>query len=316
MQPLLARSPDRRARTAQPLLDACCTAVFGIEVLFIAVALGSAGLLPLFVALLFVTDAVISRCVWRRAAARSCSLLAALDASTAAPHARACVHRRLPLTAPHNIISVKLTAGIVGAWLSSAVYRAGACAAARGLQGVSARAPPPPPPTLRALLSGLVDVSPLSGPIQMKKWTEQSWQLFSHVVFAALEWRILSSEPWYRDPATCWSPHPYEQAGAHRPDLTMLYLMQLAVWVYTCVIHRFFDERRKDYFVLYIHHIVTIMLVGAWRAARIIATLAKPRARATSRAAAPLPPSRPPIFLPLARGSQRAPFRRGTCASA
>ena len=108
-------------------------------------------------------------------------------------------------------------------------------------------------------------MSPLSGPIQMKKWTEQSWQLFSHVVFAALEWRILSSEPWYRDPATCWSPHPYEQAGAHRSDLTMLYLMQLAVWVYTCVIHRFFDERRKDYFVLYIHHIVTIMLVGAWR---------------------------------------------------
>lgn len=34
------------------------------------------------------------------------------------------------------------------------------------------------------------------------------------------------------------------------------------IWVYTCAIHRFVDSRRKDYFVMYIHHIVTIALVG------------------------------------------------------
>ena len=33
--------------------------------------------------------------------------------------------------------------------------------------------------------------------------------------------------------------------------------------MYTCFIHRFVDERRKDYFVMYLHHIVTITLVGA-----------------------------------------------------
>jgi hypothetical protein len=27
------------------------------------------------------------------------------------------------------------------------------------------------------------------------------------------------------------------------------------------MIHRFFDERRKDYFVLYLHHLATIALV-------------------------------------------------------
>jgi TLC domain len=109
---------------------------------------------------------------------------------------------------------------------------------------------------------GYVDVDPLSGNIQMKKWTEQSWQLFSHVVFSAIELRILSEERWYDEPAHCWIPHPYDQIGNHRTDLVILYLTQLAVWVYTCIIHRFFDERRKDYFVMYVHHIVTIMLVG------------------------------------------------------
>ena len=175
---------------ANAALDNLCTALFGVEVVFIAVALASNGQLPLFCMLLVLADALVSR--------------------------------------------VKLVGAAAGTWLSCAVHRA-----------------------------GLVDVAPLSGPIQLKKWTEQSWQLFLHVAFAALEWRILAQEPWHADPATCWSPHPYEQARTgHRSDLTLLYLAQLAVWVYTCVVHRFFDERRKDYFVLYVHHLVTIMLVG------------------------------------------------------
>ena len=29
------------------------------------------------------------------------------------------------------------------------------------------------------------------------------------------------------------------------------------------VTSRFFDERRKDYFVMYAHHVITIALVGA-----------------------------------------------------
>jgi len=74
---------------------------------------------------------------------------------------------------------------------------------------------------------GLVDVDPLAGRIQMKKWTEQSWQLFVHVTFAIMEARILAEEPWYDDPATCWIPHPFDQAGSHRTDLVVLYLTQL-----------------------------------------------------------------------------------------
>lgn len=34
------------------------------------------------------------------------------------------------------------------------------------------------------------------------------------------------------------------------------------MWIYTCVVHRFFDERRKDYFVMYVHHVATIALVA------------------------------------------------------
>lgn len=116
---------------------------------------------------------------------------------------------------------------------------------------------------------GFVDVDPLSGPVQMKKWQEQSWQLFSHCLFSCLEWRLLTTseadgggKEWFDDPARCWIPHPYDQPPLHSPALVSLYLAQLAVWVFTCLEHRWSDERRKDYFVMFLHHIVTIMLVG------------------------------------------------------
>jgi hypothetical protein len=109
---------------------------------------------------------------------------------------------------------------------------------------------------------GLVDSRPLAGKIQMKKWQEQSWQLCIHVSMSLLELYILSTEDWWTDTITIWVPHPFEQRGMHRVDLQVLYITQLAVWIYTCFIHRFVDERRKDYFVMYTHHLVTIALVG------------------------------------------------------
>lgn len=108
---------------------------------------------------------------------------------------------------------------------------------------------------------GLVDSNPMAGKVQLKKWTEQSWQLFVHVVAACLELKILLEQPWFDDPRTCWLPRPEFQET--QTDLLAVYLGQLAIWIYTCIIHRFVDERRKDYFVLYLHHLVTIALVAA-----------------------------------------------------
>jgi hypothetical protein len=79
----------------------------------------------------------------------------------------------------------------------------------------------------RVAAAGMVESEPLSGRIQLKKWTEQSWQLFVHVLAALLEGHILAGEPWYDNPATCWIPHPFEQRGNHRADLEVVYVAQL-----------------------------------------------------------------------------------------
>jgi hypothetical protein len=75
--------------------------------------------------------------------------------------------------------------------------------------------------------NGFVDCDPLSGKIQLKKWTNQSWQLAVHVACTLVELHILSSEPWYDDPTTCWTPLPGEQRGHHSLELQLLYIGSL-----------------------------------------------------------------------------------------
>lgn len=82
--------------------------------------------------------------------------------------------------------------------------------------------------------------------------------------------QLLTEEPWYTDPRTSFVPCPAQQdtkyglkvraratpcrqaplvTRAHAPA-QVLYLTQLAVWCYTCFVHRFVDVRRKDYYVM------------------------------------------------------------------
>ena len=58
---------------------------------------------------------------------------------------------------------------------------------------------------------GITDSDSLAGRIQLKKWQEQSWQLFVHIAFTAAALTIFAREPWYDRPETCWIPHPYQQ---------------------------------------------------------------------------------------------------------
>ena len=120
----------------------------------------------------------------------------------------------------------------------------------------------------RAAARGMVSANPFASPLQRKKFADQAWQLAVHVVFALAEAHILSEEPWWYETQSSWLPSVEALAALPvRTDLKVLYLAQLVVWVYTCAAHRYLDERRRDYYVLYAHHLVTILLVlGSWEA--------------------------------------------------
>lgn len=101
---------------------------------------------------------------------------------------------------------------------------------------------------------------PLGDPIVMKKWRGQAWQLAIHLCMAVWELRLLQESPgseWWSHPELIGCPGEY----AVSLELEWFMLMQLALWVMTGISHKWFDERRKDYVQMMIHHIVTVMLV-------------------------------------------------------
>jgi len=112
---------------------------------------------------------------------------------------------------------------------------------------------------------------PLSKRRTMHKFQDQMWQLFIHGSMTAFELYILFVEDrgaWTKEEragvlssefASLWTPHPYIQPN--NTSLHLFYLVQLAIWIDTCFSHRFIEERHKDYVMMYVHHLVTILLV-------------------------------------------------------
>lgn len=111
--------------------------------------------------------------------------------------------------------------------------------------------------------AGMLDSDALNDPKKperLEKWMTQSWQLAIHWTMTLVALAFLYVNPqWWTDPRAVWYRHTEEaEVGL---ALKSLYIFQQSIWIYTCFIHVALDHRRKDYFVMYIHHIVTLSLI-------------------------------------------------------
>ncbi|KAF1335482.1 Longevity-assurance protein, partial [Globisporangium splendens] len=73
---------------------------------------------------------------------------------------------------------------------------------------------------------------------------------------------VLKDETWWQDTTTLWNQGSDTGVFPEQKFLTkLLYITQLAIWIYTAFSCKFLEEIRKDYFVMMSHHVVTIALV-------------------------------------------------------
>jgi len=91
----------------------------------------------------------------------------------------------------------------------------------------------------------------------IRKFRDQSWQLVLHVSMTLFELAIMVETDWV---------YTYDKVAIFSNDdihpwIRRLYLAQLAVWFYTAFSHRFIEAHHKDYYMMYAHHVVTILLV-------------------------------------------------------
>lgn len=95
---------------------------------------------------------------------------------------------------------------------------------------------------------------------RLSKFKDQCWQLFLHTTSLCLEIPILMKEPWIRNLDTLWEPCPVSQIIT--PLTELAYMFELAAYTFTGIAHRFFSVRKNDYYVMYGHHIATVMLIS------------------------------------------------------
>lgn len=112
----------------------------------------------------------------------------------------------------------------------------------------------------RTFLQHLND--PLKKTVALKKWCDQSWQLVIHVSMTIFELYVLRDEKWWQDQTTLWNQGTDTGVFPTQKFSTkLLYITQMAIWIYTAFSCKFLEEIRKDYLVMMTHHVVTIALV-------------------------------------------------------
>lgn len=94
------------------------------------------------------------------------------------------------------------------------------------------------------------------------KLGDQAWQLCMHATLGALELRALgirwySLSDWQQPVEYVWE-HPYNPID---DSTRYAYQLHVVVWTFSGISHCMFEERRKDYKQMLLHHCVTLALV-------------------------------------------------------
>lgn len=97
-------------------------------------------------------------------------------------------------------------------------------------------------------------------PNRMKKTGDQFWQLFLHVSSCIFELPLILGNTWWTDPVTCFIPSPKLQIPSLLVKLA--YTFEAAAYIYDGIGHRFWNSRKNDYYVMFAHHIVTVVLIA------------------------------------------------------
>ena len=107
-------------------------------------------------------------------------------------------------------------------------------------------------------------------PLKKKSWhkfSEQSWQLVVHIAMSLFSLYIMRPDvddggSWWRETLNCWVGPGGELNRPANPILDRMYVVQMSIWIATAVSHVHIDQKHKDYYVMYLHHIVTMFLVS------------------------------------------------------
>ncbi|KJE95781.1 longevity protein [Capsaspora owczarzaki ATCC 30864] len=96
-------------------------------------------------------------------------------------------------------------------------------------------------------------------PSKMVRFQEAVWRLIYYTTAFVWSVYILSGYPWLTDTDYCWIGYPEKQTLD--PTIQWIYFIQLGFYM-SLLFSQFTDVKRKDFWEMFIHHVVTIFLVA------------------------------------------------------
>ena len=91
----------------------------------------------------------------------------------------------------------------------------------------------------------------------MQKFTESFWRFAFYLSIWIYGLVILYEKPWFWDTIHCWIDYPKHKITN---DVYWYYTIELGFYL-SLLVTQFFDIKRKDFWQMFIHHIVTISLL-------------------------------------------------------
>jgi hypothetical protein len=90
------------------------------------------------------------------------------------------------------------------------------------------------------------------------KFAESMWKMVYYVPSFSAGLYLAVSKGWFPETANCWVGVPNQVL---EPDVRAFYLFQLGFYLHSTFAHLFMEVRRKDFWEMLVHHIVTLWLI-------------------------------------------------------
>ncbi|XP_076327474.1 ceramide synthase 6-like [Tachypleus tridentatus] len=95
-------------------------------------------------------------------------------------------------------------------------------------------------------------------PQALSKFTESSWRFTFYTTTFLYGFYTLYDKQWFWDTKYCWYDYPDHSVTN---DIWWYYMIELGFY-WSLTFSQFMDVKRKDFFQMFIHHIITIMLLS------------------------------------------------------
>lgn len=99
-------------------------------------------------------------------------------------------------------------------------------------------------------------------PSQLEKWNESAWKFTFYLVMWFFGLYILHDKTWIWETQTAWTNWPKQYMT---DDIYIYYITEISFY-FSLLVSQFYDVKRKDFWQMFAHHIVTLfLLISAWK---------------------------------------------------